>query len=345
MLYIRTDMNAQIATGHMMRCLSIADAVRDLGGEVTFLVADDRPAGLLEERGHRYRILGTRWDRPEEELPVLLDALREERAERLLVDSYQVTEAYLRALRETVWLAYLDDLDRFLYPVDALICYAAYWDRARYPERYPGTQLCLGPRYAPLRREFLDRRAEIHPEIRRILLLTGGGDPCGAASRLLDALDSGKYEKIVVVCGRYGDDEALRRAAERHAGIEIRRSVRDMADLMLASDLTVSAAGSTLYELCACGAPAISYTISDDQIENAARLQELDLIDCLGDLRRPDGAAGLEEAVGRCTFQRRRERSEAMRALVDGRGAGRIAAALLGDGTDAADRATGPIGP
>ena len=39
-VYIRADMNPQIATGHIRRCLAISDAVRELGGEAVFLTAD-----------------------------------------------------------------------------------------------------------------------------------------------------------------------------------------------------------------------------------------------------------------------------------------------------------------
>ena len=51
MLYIRTDMNETIATGHMMRCLSIADAAKKQGQETVFLVADAQAQELLKKRG------------------------------------------------------------------------------------------------------------------------------------------------------------------------------------------------------------------------------------------------------------------------------------------------------
>ena len=54
MLYIRADMNNRVATGHMMRCLSIADAASSLGEEVTFLLADNQALGLIKERGYQY---------------------------------------------------------------------------------------------------------------------------------------------------------------------------------------------------------------------------------------------------------------------------------------------------
>ena len=62
MVYIRVDMNEQIATGHMMRCLSIADALRDLGEQVTFILADEQAINLLKQRGYDAIVLHTQWN-------------------------------------------------------------------------------------------------------------------------------------------------------------------------------------------------------------------------------------------------------------------------------------------
>ncbi len=70
-VYIRADMNPQIATGHIRRCLAISDAVRELGGEAVFLTADFNAKRLLEEHGLRYYVLNSRWDRMQDELETL----------------------------------------------------------------------------------------------------------------------------------------------------------------------------------------------------------------------------------------------------------------------------------
>ena len=71
MLYIRADMNEQIATGHIMRCLSIADALIVAGESVTFILADEQAVDLLKQRGYDAIVLHTEWNQMEKELPAL----------------------------------------------------------------------------------------------------------------------------------------------------------------------------------------------------------------------------------------------------------------------------------
>ena len=50
MFYIRADGNEKIGMGHIMRCLTVADALRKQGEEVLFLTADEKPVKFIEER-------------------------------------------------------------------------------------------------------------------------------------------------------------------------------------------------------------------------------------------------------------------------------------------------------
>lgn len=69
MLYIRTDMNNMIATGHVMRCLAIAEAAKEQGEQVTFLLSDEQAVELIEQRGYQTIVLHTSWYDMESELP------------------------------------------------------------------------------------------------------------------------------------------------------------------------------------------------------------------------------------------------------------------------------------
>lgn len=333
MLYIRVDMNREIATGHLMRCLSIADAARAMGEETTFLLADSEAEAYLSGRGYRFLVLHTDWRNMEGELDALFPVLAREGVKRLLIDSYQVTEAYLRRLREKVETVYLDDINRFLYPVDALICYAVYWKKFRYEERYPNTtRLYLGPRYAPLRQEFsgLGEKA-IRERIVRVLVLSGGADSYGVAERIAQALDEIGGLEMDIVCGRYSG--CYERLAARYRGqdrVRLYRATDNMAELMKSADLAISAGGTTLYELCACGVPTISYILADNQIENVAQFQRDGVMECAGDIRKePIGAnlVRLTQEYGSQAF--RVKRSALMQSVTDGKGASGIVKILL----------------
>lgn len=332
MLYIRTDMNDVIATGHMMRCLAIADAAKEQGEETVFLLADDAARTLLAQRGYAYRILYTKWNAMEQELSRLEEIIQELGIARLLIDSYQVTEAYLRRLSALVETYYIDDRNAFVYPVNGLICYAGYYAKFDYPARYPDARLYLGTAYAPLRRAFCGCPAKaISERAKRLLLLSGGSDPHDMLAGLLLRLKDEGFCRIDVICGMYhGGYAQLKETYRIEEAVHIHRAVSDIEQYMRQTDLAVSAGGMTLYELCACGVPSVSFTFADNQLDNARQMEADGLMDYAGDARRDDVISNAVRLIRRLRDDAalREERSQRMRKLVDGKGAERIAAVL-----------------
>lgn len=329
MLYIRTDMNETIATGHMMRCLAIADAAKEAGEDTLFIVSDNQAVELLEKRGYSAFVLGTHWRDMESELPLLQELIRERKIVKILVDSYQVTYGYLKALNEMAGVIYIDDINAFIYPVDAVICYLNCWDKFDYSNRYNETELYLGPKYAPLRKEFCNRgKKDIKPLAENLLLMSGGSDRYNILPKILERLDIGQYGNIDVVCGIYNTRyEELKYIYGAYGNVSIHKAVDNMAVYMEKADLAVSAGGTTLYELCALGTPAISYSLADNQLDSAAKFNADGMIDYAGDVREGDISSGILNLIEKYKNNRRLrvERSEKMQGFVDGKGAARIA--------------------
>ena len=177
-LLIRADANNFIATGHVMRCISIARAAIKKVHEVKFVVADLDSELLLKKYGMTYICLHTTWNNMDEEIDKVSGVISSEKPDCVLVDSYYVTEKYLSALRLLCKVAYIDDLDKFVYPCDILICYANYYKKFHYEEKYPRTtQLLLGGDYAPLREEYSDINCKtINKKVKDVLIMSGGTD-------------------------------------------------------------------------------------------------------------------------------------------------------------------------
>ena len=100
MIVFRADANETVATGHLMRCMTIAEACREKGAECEFWLAEDKETERLKTAGFPYRILGSRWDELEEELPLLQKQFEKLEAQGkkisyLVVDSYQANSHYL----------------------------------------------------------------------------------------------------------------------------------------------------------------------------------------------------------------------------------------------------------
>lgn len=333
MIYIRADMNEQIATGHIMRCLSIADALRGLGEPVRFILADEQAVSLLKQRGYDAIVLHTQWNCMEEELSVLSQVIRNEHIDKLLIDSYQVTQRYLAELSKLVTTFYIDDLNLFEYPVDAVICYANYWKKFQYKINDKRTTYLLGMKYVPLKQAFWNCETKIISEkADNLLILTGGSDPFNVTEQILDSIDTYQFQTIDVICGIYNTNyNKFVKKYENNKNIKFHQAVNNIEQYMKNADIAISAGGTTLYELCAIGTPAISFSFADNQLDNVRQFQEDGLIDYAGDARMDDIAGTINQYLTRYRndFELRKEKSEKMQKMVDGKGAERIARAIV----------------
>lgn len=382
-IYIRTDGNSKIATGHLVRCLCIAQALESLGKSVCFLVSDsnsfsllqDLAASIFEDYSFSFdvKILGTAcYDNLEselEELSVLLtpsvpllnldttlpdlnnSSLPECEIHYkdnlpflkpvIFVDSYFVTEDYFVSLSKFAKIAYMDDLRSFDYKVDLVINYDVI-PPARMQEyelSYTNAEVSLlGAGYTPLRKQFQNQEVILRNTVKKILITTGGSDPYDFTSTLSDYLLSLELDvELHVVVGRlFKNIETLEALSQQHSSLHLHYNVSDMATLMKQCDYAISAAGTTLYELCALGIPAISISMADNQIPMAETFAETDTVPYAGDIR-VQNVEDIQEILGQisnhlislCQDMRGRQlQHQKMRRLVDGNGAIKIAKAL-----------------
>ena len=286
MIGIRVDSNSIIATGHMMRCITIAKAIVRAGGSVTFFIADEESEVLLRENvcalsGVNIVVLHTAWDDMESELPVLIEQLQLRGTDMLLVDSYKVTYDYFKAISRVCRTAYIDDLHEGVFPVDILINYSGYCDMFNYEADYAGvhghdkeqTKLLLGLMYAPLREQFYrsdEPTSNSTDGVKNTLLACGGADTQNMILPTLQVItDRGLNSQGItwhVVVGDYVENkEEIRAFISMHESMEIHESVKDMASLMRSCDIAVVAAGTMLTECAAVRLPAVYYQVADNQ--------------------------------------------------------------------------------
>lgn len=346
-ILFRADANPSIGFGHIMRCLSIADAVAAFNHEILFILADDTVQDLVEQRGYPSIVLGTVYDDMEGEAERVSSVIAEKKFHALVVDSYFVTERYLNALGNICRsaggrLVYMDDVLAFPYPCDMLLNYNIYAPEADYKGLYQGVEreptFLLGTAFAPLRREFQNLSPRVvRRQGRDILISTGGSDCEHITLALVEEIHKRAEGFIIfhVIVGAMNEDkEAISDKAKDCPNIVLHEYVKNMNDLMQACDVAISAAGSTLYELCATQTPTITYILADNQIPGAESFEHYGILQCAGDVRRL-GAQGLakallESAVKLCVNYRERCRiAGKMSEVVDGRGAERIAEKIM----------------
>ena len=326
-LYIRADMNAEIATGHVMRCLSIADAAAKMGIKCIFIAADENPKSVVEGRGHGFICLHTDWHNKESELPALKEIIIKNEVKHLIVDSYEVTTAYLRALNEITDVSYIDDVDAMEYPVNKIICYSRYADEFKDSVNYRGSELILGNEYTPIRDLYIGMPPkEISKKIGRVLLLSGGSDSCHAIKKILSVFEDLKDIDVQAICGRFNPDrDELMDKYKNSENIYLCDQLENLKEAMVKADVAISAGGSTLNELCAVGTPTITYSFADNQVPGVSRLHKDGIMDCAGDLRYDDVPSKVLKLLKKYNDPAfRKERSLIMQELIDGRGAERI---------------------
>ena len=276
MVFIRVDANEKIATGHVMRCITVAAELQNKGRQTLFVTADDNAKDLITDNGFRYICLGSRWDHMEEELPKLEDVFARygDGNDVLVVDSYMATPTFLNELAQKIKTVYFDDLFEDIYDVDMIINYNLYHSRFLYEKTYEGTRtrLLLGGRYVPLRNQFFKKKADVAaPAGNEVLLMCGGGDryrilPDLARSILSDDTLSGLGVSVNIVLGAYSDElDEINDLNAEYGRINIFQNVSDMAALMGRCRAAVSAASTVLYELCALNIPTVFFCMADNQ--------------------------------------------------------------------------------
>ncbi len=290
MFYIRADANEKIATGHIMRCMSIAEELKKRNIPTTFIIADEFSKELIHSRGFETICLNTKWDNLEYELDILKELIIEKNIYSLLIDSYYITSHYVEELRKVTKVIYLDDLGIIDYPVDMLINYNIYGDTIDYSKLVGSSaKLVLGAKYAPLRDEFQNIETSFKNKVNSVLISTGGTDTYNIAGQLLTEITkSNKYKNIHfhVISGKMNRNlYKLLEIEANNDNISIHQNVVRMSEIMLKCDIAISACGSTMYELCRCGLPIITFSFADNQILGVKGFQDKGLAINCGDYR------------------------------------------------------------
>lgn len=336
-LLIRADGNAVIGAGHIMRCLSIAIAAREMGIVCLFVTADDAFSEVINRSNIPHKILATDYSDMNGETDQLCEIIDSFKPTVIIVDSYSVTEKYFKLIRRYAVIFYIDDVRKFPYSVDAIINYNASANIFDYPSYYKTAQielpqLFLGERFAPLRKEFQNlKELSTRVQVSDILFSVGGSDPERIVFQFVNCVindEKLKNYRYHLVLGKYEPDiDKIKAIAKKHKNIIVHENITKMADLMRTCDIAISAAGSTLYELSACGIPTITYILDDNQFLGATSLSEKGIVINVGDFRiQCDFFFRLAKEIKDlcCDFKRREYMHMKAIRTIDGNGAKRL---------------------
>ena len=336
-LLIRADANVAIGTGHVMRCLALAQAWKDAGG-ASVLASVELPP-LLESRvqGEMECVrleadAGTNEDGDE-----LARLAREKKATWCVVDGARFDSEYVHVLKgHGQKVLRLDDLGSTT-PCEADLMLNQ--DLGASPECYPWChepgRLLLGTDYILLRREFLRMkpRMEIRNTSTRVLVAFGGSDPDGMTEKVLRALGHNvEGIEVTAVAGSANPQVEQLQSLASSTGATFLCDAVNLPEIMAKSDLAVIAAGGTMWELLYCGCAVLSYCRNQAQASVIEKLLERGAVCDLGLTPLFDDVKLRAEVARLATSPevRRKMREEGHR-IVDGFGPSRVIRILRGE--------------
>jgi len=295
----RVDAASYMGIGHVMRCLTLANALKQNGADIHF-VCREHPGHYekrIQSEGHKLHLLspgaqmvqfkpeqahtppyvswlGETW---ETDLFQTQTALKGEQFDWLIVDHYALDERWERGMRKLAKkIMVIDDLADRMHDCDMLLDQSfGRKDEAYKPWVGQQCTVLTGSKYALLRPEFsalrdysLKRRAD--NKLEHLLITMGGVDQPNATGQVLEALQYSSLPqncRITVVMGAEAPwlDAVREQAKKLDWPTDIKVNVSNMAQLMADSDLAIGAAGTTSWEICTLGLPAIVIATVDNQ--------------------------------------------------------------------------------
>ncbi len=346
----RTDASLQIGTGHVMRCLTLADALRERGAQCSLTCREHTGnlIDLIRRRGFVVHALpfvknwllqddaplhaawlGADWEQDAEHTKV---GAGETATDWLIVDHYALDQRWESSMHgHCRKLMVIDDLADRPHDCDLLLDQ----NLGRSAKDYAGllssrATTLIGPQFALLHPEFaalrpqsLTRRVQ-SSQFRHLLITMGGVDKDNSTGQVLDALKPCVLPhdlRISVVMGPHAPwlSQVQTQAAQMPWPTQVLVGVNNMAQLMADSDLAIGAAGSTSWERCCLGLPTIQVALAENQIPIASALGSAGAAVMLAGADMAQTLAGLMAFV--CTPDRLKAITRTCSTVTQGRGA------------------------
>lgn len=291
-LLIRADGSEKIGTGHVMRCLALAQAWMDERGPVYWLAHTLTPSLIkrLEAEGIRLLPFLAHTPGSMDDAAALSDAAYRHNAFWTVIDNYYFKGDYQERLCSLGVRHLAFDDNGHSYPSAAnLLLNPNLHARA---ELHAGharqTDLLLGPRYAPLRREFIKLESKspesVKRPVQRLLISLGGADPPNRTldvMRLIFPLLPESVDVRVIIGGCNPHREALLQWISRKKNAEAVVNADNMAEHYLWAHAAILPASTSCLEAFRCGLPSLLIASVENQREVAAHVRKLSFIEVM----------------------------------------------------------------
>lgn len=326
------DAGPQVGGGHVMRCLTLAGVLQDLGASCAFMATPAVAAVIKAFAKPGMEMIPCESD-------AMVEAACGVSSDAVVVDHYGLQASDETRLRAGRLLIALDDAPGRTHDCDLLVDSAIDRQAADYEPWVPkGRQIWTGPSFALVRPEFAAARRKVlerrdrDGDVRSILVSLGLTDVGGITAEVVEAiLSTGIEARLLAVVGSSAPSlPRLRELSAIHANLRVEVDVKAMAPIIGEADLAIGAGGSSTWERCCLGLPGITLVLAENQADMAARLDAQGVTKTL-DVRQPGFADRLGQALKSLVNDSAARRSMSAKAslLCDGLGAERTARKIL----------------
>lgn len=307
---IITESKKNIGYGHINRCYAIAQAFQEKGIVPDFITNNDnkRIFTLIKYRNHDIAI----------------------------VDSYLKDLLFYKMLSDRVKLIVcLDDNNRLKYPKGIVINGNVYAKNIDYPKNNQITYL-LGTKYTTLRKAFWEvPEKKIREKIESIMVTFGGGDTKNMTPKILSFLND-RYPDLIknVIIGKsFNNIDDIKKCSDKNTSLIYHPGAVKMKEIMLKSDIAISAGGQTLYELARVGVPTIGVCVADNQFGNIRGWEKIGFLENAGWYNKDNIITRLDILLKMLkNIKLRKIKSTVGKKLIDGRAGFRIYESLTKQG-------------
>ncbi|MCZ2443319.1 MAG: UDP-2,4-diacetamido-2,4,6-trideoxy-beta-L-altropyranose hydrolase [Flavobacteriales bacterium] len=355
-IVIRVDASLQISTGHVIRCLTLANTLREKGAYCEFICREHKGNLIhyIEQHGFTVHRLSTRaefiidhsalrhaaWlgSTQLQDAQECLTILQENKPDWLIVDHYGIDKKWEQLLRPYCKKIFvIDDLADRQQDCDLLLDQNLIENmQSRYIDLVP--QQCIkliGPKYALLQSEYSKLHKQTprkRNQVQRIFAYFGGVDTYNLTTKTITAFNQLKQPDIELdlvvsaLCLNLGTIENL---ALHNKRIHLHQSLASLAPLMIQADLAIGAGGATSWERCCLGLPSIVVTVAENQEPIAKEMHKQRYINWIGNASEVDSEQ-LLTAMNRVIDNANLDNwSKHCATLVDGLGAQRVVEAMM----------------
>jgi len=337
-LMIRADASAEMGTGHVMRCLALAQAWKDSGGQATFVTACGSKGLIQRLQQEGFAIHPVPAMHPDARDWATTQAILSRFKDSwVVVDGYHFDEAYQQRVKEAgnKLLVIGSMTHRRNYHGDILLNAGLNAERIQY-SCAPYTRLLLGPKYLLIRREFLvwtGWKRSFPAKGRQLLVTLGGSAPHSTILRVIRVIQNAEIPGLhtTVVAGPAScNGEPLPDVLSQFSvPLRLVCDPPDMSGIMAEADLAITGGGTTAWELSFMGLPMLMIVMAENQRNTAATMQRAGIAESLGwheDLDCRTVAQRIKDLLDSPAM--RASLSQAQRKTVDGMGASRVIAEM-----------------